>query len=262
MLAVVAVLMLLTVKACGGEEEKPPGQARPPANPAAVPPPAGEQGDRSPGTGQTSGPATPGADGVDGPGGVSGGGGDPSGPAGGPSGSGPSAGTADPAAGPSGQGGRGQSAGGPAPGGAQNQGQGRSLRRGGGPRDCSAADFQLLAEADARTYDSAAQPRLTLVVKNVGSRPCKIDVGRNAPALVVASGPDRVWSSLDCARDQGENLQLLQPGKSLLVLKMVWSRNRSGEGCRTDLPAAKPGTYVVSGDLTGLAPAKDIFDLR
>ncbi len=132
----------------------------------------------------------------------------------------------------------------------------------GGPLDCPASAFQLVTRTDQRTYAAAATPRFALTIKNTGTRSCRIDVGKNSVELLVMSGPDRVWSSTDCARRQGENLQLLKPGQSVLLMQIGWQRTRSMRGCPSGLPTAKPGTYILTGSVRGLSSTKDVFDLR
>jgi hypothetical protein len=130
------------------------------------------------------------------------------------------------------------------------------------PGDCGSAELQLVTRTDLRVYSASGTPRLSLAVHNAGQRACRVEVGRNVAELVVTSGPDRVWSSADCAGQQAGNVQLVGPGASVVVVRVTWQRTRSAPGCPQGQSRAKPGTYVLTGNLRGLASMKDVFDLR
>jgi len=121
---------------------------------------------------------------------------------------------------------------------------------------------QLVVTTDSRNYPAGRNPEFTLSVSNAGRSACRIDLRRHTAQFVVTSGPDRIWSTADCLKPQTASALVVEPGRSVLILRVDWRRVRSAPDCPADPQRAKPGTYVLTGSLTGLAGAKDVFGLR
>jgi hypothetical protein len=129
-------------------------------------------------------------------------------------------------------------------------------------RTCTAADLQLALTSDAGSYVAGLQPVFSLVVTNGGSTSCTVDAGPGSRELLITSGTDRVWSSLDCAGDAAEELLLLSPGTASAPIAVTWPVARSAEGCTEGLPApGRPGTYHVIAKLLGAESADVTFTL-
>ena len=131
-----------------------------------------------------------------------------------------------------------------------------------GTPGCPIGTAQLVVTTDSRIYPAGRSPEFTLAVRNTGRNGCRIDLRRHPAQLVVTSGLDRIWSSADCVRPQAASLVQVAPGQSVLILRVEWRRVRSAPTCPAHPEQAKPGTYVLTGSLTGLAGAKDVFGLR
>jgi hypothetical protein len=127
-------------------------------------------------------------------------------------------------------------------------------------RTCAAADLTLAVAADAQTYAAGVQPVFTVTITNTSTSSCAVDAGDAARELLVTSGTDRVWSSLDCAGDAAERLLLL-PAETADSVAVTWPRIRSAEGCTAGLPEPRPGTYHVVAKLLGAESADTVFTL-
>lgn len=95
-----------------------------------------------------------------------------------------------------------------------------------------------------------------LVLENTGTVPCLFDAGAAVLGVLVHSGTDRIWSSLDCPPDgaPAERRMLLDVAAQVEVTA-VWDQQRSAPGCPEPQPAAQPGGYraVVTVDGGGSA---------
>jgi hypothetical protein len=127
-------------------------------------------------------------------------------------------------------------------------------------RTCAAADLTLAVAADAQTYAAGVQPVFTVTITNTSTSSCAVDAGEASRELLVTSGADRVWSSLDCAGDAAERLLLLPAGTADSAA-VTWPRVRSAEGCTEGLPEPRPGTYHVVAKLLGAESADTVFSL-
>lgn len=95
------------------------------------------------------------------------------------------------------------------------------------------------------------RPQLELRVINTGSAPCTLDLGQSAVELLIFSGPDRIWSSDDCASGGAAKLTTLEPGKAATT-RLTWAGRRSLPGCEGPKAQALPGTYRISGRIGDL----------
>jgi hypothetical protein len=130
-----------------------------------------------------------------------------------------------------------------------------------GTRTCTAADLTLVVDADAGSYAAGAQPNLSVLITNTGEASCAIDAGAARLELLITSGSDRIWSSLDCvAADAPERLILLAAGAAD-TSTMQWTRVRSNEQCGADLPAPRAGWYRAVAKLAGAESEPESFEL-
>ena len=130
-------------------------------------------------------------------------------------------------------------------------------------RPCEAADLQLALTSDASSYADGATPTFTVAVTNVGASSCTVDVGTTALEILVTSGSDRIWSSLDCAgegAEGSERLLLLAEGAQEAAV-VPWARVRSNATCDSGLPAPRPGTYHAVARLVGAESGDLVFTL-
>ena len=126
---------------------------------------------------------------------------------------------------------------------------------------CAAAAIEVRVRADSRAYAGDRRPKFTLQFGNISRAPCRLDVGPNALELVVTSGDDRIWSSDDCNPSRRSEVTTFAPGERQAVA-VTWTRDRSAAGCPRDRPAAKPGTYVVTGRVGAAHSEGRVFVLR
>jgi hypothetical protein len=125
---------------------------------------------------------------------------------------------------------------------------------------CPDARLSLTTSTDAESYPAGARPKITLVVRNTGSTPCRRDVGAGAVELLVTSGSDRIWSSDDCNPSTAADVTLLAAGGSETVVK-TWPGVRSKAGCPAGGAAARPGTYRVVARVGTLTVQGVVFRL-
>ncbi|WP_267594056.1 hypothetical protein [Carbonactinospora thermoautotrophica] len=131
------------------------------------------------------------------------------------------------------------------------------------PELCRPGDIKVTVQTDKRQYAPGVNPFFTLTVENVGQSACRLWVGGDTTELVVTSGTDRIWSSEDCRQGGQAELERFEPGVPVTLRHVIWQRVRSKPGCPTGSPQlARPGTYVVTGSVRGLQPARAVFELR
>src|SRR5690554_1620540 len=116
---------------------------------------------------------------------------------------------------------------------------------------CAAEHLELAVESGRSSYADGARASFAITVTNTGEAGCTVDVGEASRELLVTSGTDRIWSSLDCdaGEDASRNL-LLGAGKSD-THDATWARIRSDEKCSEGLPTPRPGTYKAQVRLNG-----------
>ncbi len=129
-------------------------------------------------------------------------------------------------------------------------------------RTCAATDLTLVVTADAASYAAGVNPTFAVTITNTGTSPCTVDAGDAAREVLVTSGEDRIWSSLDCTpADAPTRVLLLPPGSSDGPTPVAWSRVRSDGQCTADLSAPRPGTYHVVAKLVGAESQPATFTL-
>ncbi len=125
---------------------------------------------------------------------------------------------------------------------------------------CPPAELQIVADADKDSYPAGGRPQLELRVTNTGSAPCTLDLGQAATELLIFSGPDRIWSSDDCAPGGAAKPTTLEPGKAVPT-RLTWAGRRSLPGCEGPKAQALPGTYRVTGRIGDLQAEGGSFQL-
>ena len=129
-----------------------------------------------------------------------------------------------------------------------------------GTGPCTGAQLTVTLTTDTRAYPVGTSPVLTVGLTNSGTVSCTVDAGDTGREIVISSGADRIWSSLDCPPEPAERLLLLAPG-ALDVVDVSWPRVRSAPGCAAGLPEPRPGTYNAVVTVLGTPSAAAVFEL-
>jgi len=111
---------------------------------------------------------------------------------------------------------------------------------------CAEADILVEAFAEEAIYPVGSTPTLTLSVTNIGTRPCKRDVGPGANELQITQGEVTIWSSDDCNPNEDKDVVTLDRGDAFET-QLVWDGYLSAAGCPPDQPMAQAGEYTVLG---------------
>lgn len=115
----------------------------------------------------------------------------------------------------------------------------------GGSDACGADAVVVSAETDRQTYGPSETPVLSLVIRNDGTVPCTVNVGTSQMEFVVASGDDRIFSSIDCQQASQDLERTIAPGGEERA-PFAWSRNRTVPGCTLVDGQPAPGTYSLT----------------
>ncbi|MEU7855757.1 hypothetical protein [Nonomuraea sp. NPDC049141] len=126
---------------------------------------------------------------------------------------------------------------------------------------CSEGDLVLSMQGKQDVYAPGAQPNFLISLVNTGPVMCSADVGPRSMEVRITSGEDRIWSNSDCVSGEATELRQLQRGVPF-VRSLDWDRRRSSSDCRTDPPAALPGTYVAVVHMGKLRSPMGVFHLR
>ena len=126
---------------------------------------------------------------------------------------------------------------------------------------CAPGVLTLSATPDRPDYPVGGRPQLVLTITNTGAAPCRRDLGQGAVELLVVSGPDRIWSSDDCAPGGPAKQVVLDP-RETSVTRLVWTGRRSLPGCKGDQAVAQAGTYRVGARVGDLRTEGEAFVLE
>jgi len=126
---------------------------------------------------------------------------------------------------------------------------------------CTAENLELAVSTGRNSYPEDSRPAFTVTVTNTGEAGCTVDVGDASRELLITSGSDRIWSSLDCESENPSRNLLLGAGKSD-THDASWDRIRSDEKCSDGLPNPRPGTYKAQVKLNGAESAQATFSLE
>lgn len=130
-----------------------------------------------------------------------------------------------------------------------------------GPVTCGAGSLSITLTADQRTYPAGANPVFTVTLTNTSDASCVVDAGEASRGILITSGSDRIWSSLDCPASENAERKLLLPAGGRDESAVTWSRIRSAEGCADGLPAPKAGTYQAVASVAGVSSTAVVFEL-
>jgi len=126
---------------------------------------------------------------------------------------------------------------------------------------CSEGDLVLSMQGKQDVYAPGVQPNFIITLVNTGPVMCSADVGPRSMEVRITSGEDRIWSTSDCVSGEANEMKQLQRGVPF-VRSLDWDRRRSSSDCRTDPPAALPGTYVAVVRMGKLKSPMGVFHLR
>jgi hypothetical protein len=130
------------------------------------------------------------------------------------------------------------------------------------PVDCVPDALQVTLTASGQIYDAATNPVLTATITNVGDVPCTVDAGDANREVLITSGPDRIWSSKDCATPETASRQLLLAAGAADAVEIAWDRTRTAVDCPPDLPAPRAGTYQAVSTLGTVSSVPVVFALQ
>jgi len=131
-----------------------------------------------------------------------------------------------------------------------------------GAMSCAKSVLSVKLKTDRDAYAGTQKPKRYLGVKNSGTNACLVDLGSKALSFTIISGNDRIWSSDDCQGKGTSDVRLIQPGQTMWA-RAVWSKVRSTPGCPKGMATAKPGYYRVEGTAGGVkADRRAVFQLK
>ncbi len=131
-----------------------------------------------------------------------------------------------------------------------------------GPVTCGEGSLSITLTADHRTYAAGANPVLTVTLTNTSDASCVVDAGEASRGVLITSGADRIWSSLDCPATENAERTLLLPAGGRDESVVTWTRIRSAEGCADGLPTPKPGYYQAVAGVAGVSSTAAVFELK
>jgi hypothetical protein len=118
------------------------------------------------------------------------------------------------------------------------------------PVNCTASQLRITAASNAKTYPVNATPLLSLIVTDIGPRPCITDLADRQIELRVFAGSARVWGSHDCEVQPGTSRVTLPVGKAI-QREIQWSGLSSQPACAGVRQRVPAGTYTVYALLAG-----------
>ncbi|MDR0345495.1 MAG: hypothetical protein LBI49_20755 [Nocardiopsaceae bacterium] len=117
---------------------------------------------------------------------------------------------------------------------------------------CRRGNLVLTLVTTQHRYRGGAWPAFKAYVVNTGSRPCGFNTGYRSLAVIIRSGPARVWDSGDCGQGRASHPKRLARGVPV-VRRLSWNRRTSFPGCHPKGSPARPGHYsatLVGGHVT------------
>jgi hypothetical protein len=127
--------------------------------------------------------------------------------------------------------------------------------------ECVDTDILVEASAGEAIYPVGSTPTLTLTVTNIGTRPCKRDVGPGANELLITQGEVTIWSSDDCNPSQNKDVITLDRGDAFET-QLIWDGYLSAAGCPPNQPMAQAGEYTVVGRNSAVLSAPSAMRLE
>jgi hypothetical protein len=125
---------------------------------------------------------------------------------------------------------------------------------------CADSDVNVTPSVHGPAY-AGQRVMITLNLTTVQSPACTWEVSPRSVAVKITSGPDRVWSTQDCAA--------WMPTRSVVVRKdhvhkvrLGWNAQRSVGSCSRSTPWAQPGYYHAEAAALGSPHPLDVqFEL-
>ncbi|MCB2413237.1 hypothetical protein LGT39_10325 [Demequina sp. TTPB684] len=129
-------------------------------------------------------------------------------------------------------------------------------------RACTASDVSLTATPNPGQFGAGALPVFDVSISHTGNAPCLLDTAAADTELLITSGSDRIFSSLDCPTDATINARefLLQPGAKE-TFSVTWSRQRSAPECADVSATPGNGTYHALLTIQGIEAPDTTFQL-
>jgi hypothetical protein len=128
------------------------------------------------------------------------------------------------------------------------------------PGYCQDGNIKVSVKPTRSTFPPTQDATFRLSIVNVGSGPCRYEVGPRGWEATAESGTTRIWNSDDCAVAEASRLRTLQPDEPVTVT-IVWDRIRSKQGCPSGQPAAAAGTYTLIAKAGNVSSQKVSFVL-
>jgi hypothetical protein len=113
------------------------------------------------------------------------------------------------------------------------------------PKSCHHGDMVLSLSSSQESYSAGQLPQFSVDVVATARQTCTFNVGASHVALVIRSGPVRVWSSADCVQGAGDLVSDLQRGVPT-VLSISWNRQASSPGCPAAAAQMPAGAYTAT----------------
>lgn len=127
---------------------------------------------------------------------------------------------------------------------------------------CTPEQLAVSVATTERAFPAGTPVTFVLQLANTSTLPCTVDASEAAREILVTSGSDRIWSSLDCpAEGAVENVVELPADGMVSETRYEWTRIRSDESCTADLPEPRPGTYKAVVTVGGVTSEQATFDL-
>mgnify|MGYP005812614539 CR=1 FL=1 len=122
-------------------------------------------------------------------------------------------------------------------------------------RPCADADVTITATPNPGTFAAGSLPVFDVAIAMEGFTPCKLTVTQENSELLITSGNDRIFSSLDCPNDATftEREFILQADSPDEMFQVTWNRQRSAPGCATVTSTPGAGYYWAAITIQGIA---------
>ncbi len=118
------------------------------------------------------------------------------------------------------------------------------------PEACLPGVLEIRDREGTASFPVGAAVPFDITLTNGGTVPCLVEGGSATLGVVVYSGSDRIWSSVDCPAEPTERELLLDVGDAA-DLQVTWDQVRSAPGCPEGQSAAQPGSYKALVTLDG-----------
>ncbi len=126
------------------------------------------------------------------------------------------------------------------------------------PEACDIGQLAIAVTGPARVRPGASA-EFVVTFASSASAPCTLTLTSATFALVVTSGSDEIWASVDCAGWGPDTQAVVTPGVGYEWHK-VWDRHRSDQ-CRVIDTTLASGTYVATAKLVDGPSAQYRFQL-